>query len=77
MPESAAIVHIDIQDVRVRVALLASDTPVEREAGAASVWPDARGLARWLTDPQQQPFFDAVRLDQIRAQVSCQTQKCG
>ena len=69
MPESAAIVHIDIQDVRVRVALLASDTPEERGAGAASVWPDARGLARWLADPQQQPFFDAVRLDQIRAQV--------
>jgi len=59
VPESAAIVHIDIQDVRARVVLL------------------ARGLARWLADPQQQPFFDAVRLDQIRAQVSCQTQKCG
>jgi hypothetical protein len=72
MPESAAIVHIDIQDVRVRVVLLASDTPEEREAGAASVWPDARGLARWLADPQQQPFFDAVRLDQIRAQDACQ-----
>jgi hypothetical protein len=51
VPESAAIVHIDIQDVRVRVVLL------------------ARGLARWLADPQQQPFLDAVRLDQIRAQV--------
>ena len=29
----------------------------------------ADGLARWLADPQQQPFFDAVRLDQIRAQT--------
>jgi len=37
----------------------------------ALVWPDAGGLARWLADPRQQPFFDAVRLDQIRAQNSC------
>jgi hypothetical protein len=29
----------------------------------------ADGLAHWLAEPQQQPFFDAVRLDQIRAQV--------
>jgi hypothetical protein len=29
----------------------------------------ADGLTRWLAEPQQQPFFDAVRLDQIRAQV--------
>jgi hypothetical protein len=28
------------------------------------------GLAEWLAEPQQQPFFDAVRLDQIRAQMS-------
>jgi hypothetical protein len=35
----------------------------------ALVWPDADGLARWLADPQQQPFFDAVRFDQIRAQT--------
>jgi hypothetical protein len=39
--------------------------------GVALVWPDAGGLARWLADPRQQPFFDAVRLDQIRAQNSC------
>jgi hypothetical protein len=69
MPESAALVHIDIQDVQVTVVLLASNTPGERGAGVALVWPDADGLARWLADPQQQPFFDAVRLDQIRAQV--------
>jgi hypothetical protein len=36
--------------------------------GVALVWRDADGLARWLAEPQQQPFFDAVRLDQIRAQ---------
>jgi hypothetical protein len=36
----------------------------------ALVWPDAGGLARWLAEPQQQPFFDAVRLDQIRRQTS-------
>jgi hypothetical protein len=35
----------------------------------ALVWPDADGLARWLADPQQQPFFDAVHLDQIRVQA--------
>jgi hypothetical protein len=29
----------------------------------------ADGQARWLTEPQQQPFFDAVSLDQIRAQA--------
>jgi hypothetical protein len=89
MPESAALAHIDIQDVRVTVVLLAgsldSKTPEERRAihkawkswaahqgisgSVALVWPGAGGLARWLADPQQQPFFDAVRLDQIRAQV--------
>ena len=69
IPKSAALVHIDIQDVQVTVVLLASNTPGERGAGVALVWPDADGLARWLADPQQQPFFDAVRLDQIRAQV--------
>jgi hypothetical protein len=36
----------------------------------ALVWPDADGLAHWLAEPQQQPFFDAVRLDQIRAQTA-------
>jgi hypothetical protein len=35
----------------------------------ALVWPDAGGLARWLADPQQQPFLDAVSLEQIRAQA--------
>jgi hypothetical protein len=69
MPESASLAHIDVQDVRVTVVLLASNTPGEREAGLALVWPDTRGLARWLADPQQQPFFDALCLDQIRAQV--------
>jgi hypothetical protein len=64
---------------------LDSKTPEERHAiheawkswaarqgisrSVALVWPDAAGLARWLADPQQQPFFDAVSLDQIRAQV--------
>jgi hypothetical protein len=64
---------------------LDSKTPEERRAlheawkswaarqgisgSVALVWPDACGLARWLADPQQQPFFDAVRLDQIRAQT--------
>jgi hypothetical protein len=63
---------------------LDSKTPEERRAiheawknwaacqgmsgSVALLWPDARGLARWLADPQQQPFFDAVSLDQIRAQ---------
>jgi hypothetical protein len=90
MPESAALAHIDIQDVPVTVVLLAgsldSKTPEERRAiheawkswaagqgisgGVALVWPDACGLAQWLADPQQQPFFDAVHLDQIRRQTS-------
>ena len=89
MPESAALVHIEIQDVPVTVVVLAesldSKTPEERRAiheawkswaarqgisgNVALVWPDACGLAQWLADPQQQPFFDAVRLDQIRAQA--------
>ena len=63
---------------------LDSKTPEERRAiheawkswaarqgmsgSVALVWPDADGLAQWLADPQQQPFLDAVRLDQIRAQ---------
>jgi hypothetical protein len=88
--ESAALAHIDIQDVRVTVVSLAgsldSRTPEERRAiheawkswaarqgmsgGVALVWPDSDGLARWLAEPQQQPFFDAVRLDQIRRQTS-------
>jgi hypothetical protein len=85
MPESAALTRIDIQDVPVTVVSLAgsldSKTPEERRAiheawkswaahSVALVWPDACGLARWLADPQQQPFFDAVRLDQIRLQMS-------
>jgi hypothetical protein len=36
----------------------------------ALVWPDADGLTHWLADPQQQPFFDAVRHDQILRQTS-------
>jgi hypothetical protein len=63
---------------------LDSKTPEERRAiqeawkswaahqgipgSVALVWPDAGGLARWFADPSQQLFFDAVRLDQIRAQ---------
>jgi hypothetical protein len=71
MPEPAAIAHIDIQDVKVTVVLLAGRAARQGVSGnVALVWPDADGLARWLTDPQQQPFFDAVRLDQIRRQSS-------
>jgi hypothetical protein len=68
-PKSAAVAHIEIQDAQVTVVLLASNAPKERRAGVALVWPDADGLAQWFAAPQQQPFFDAVRLDQIRAQV--------
>jgi hypothetical protein len=70
MPESAAVVRIDNQDVQVTVVLLAGRAACQGISGSvALVWPDADGLARWLADPQQQPFFNAVRLDQIRAQV--------
>jgi hypothetical protein len=64
---------------------LDSKTPEERRAihaawkswagrqgmsgSVALVWLDSGGLARWLADPQQQPFLDAVRFDQIRAQA--------
>jgi len=63
---------------------LDSKTPEERRAiheawkgwaarqgmsgSVALVWPAAGGLAQWLADPQQQPFLDAVSLEQIRAQ---------
>jgi hypothetical protein len=77
MPESAAIAHIEIQDVPVTVGLLTSDAPGDRGAArqgisgsVALVWRDADGRARWLADPQQQPFLDAVRLDQIRRQTT-------
>jgi hypothetical protein len=80
MPEPAALAHIDIQDVQVTVVFLASNTPEERGAArqgasgsVALVWPDANGLARWLADPQQRPFLDAVSLNQIRAQVEAGT----
>lgn len=89
MPESAALVHIEIQDVPVTVVVLAesldSKTPEERRAiheawkswaahqgisgNVALLWPDTCGRAQWLAEPQQQPFFDAVCLDQIRAQA--------
>jgi hypothetical protein len=70
MPESAAIAQIDIQDVQMTVVLLAGWAARQGIPGSvALVWPDADGLAHWLADPQQQPFFDAVRLDQIRVQV--------
>jgi len=64
MPESAMIAHIDIQDVQVTVLLLAERAACRRISGnVALVWRDANGLACWLAAPQQQPFFDAVRLD--------------
>jgi hypothetical protein len=58
MPESAAVAHIEIGDVQVTVVLLAPKTPEEHAVALV-----------WAAAPQQQPFFDAVRLDQIRAQV--------
>jgi len=70
VPESAALAQIDMQDVQVTVVFLARGAARQGISGnVALVWPDADGLTRWLADPQQQPFFDAVRLDQIRAQV--------
>jgi hypothetical protein len=71
MPEPAvALARIDIQDVQVTVVLLARGAARQGISGnVALVWPDADGLTHWLADPQQQPFFDAVRHDQIRAQV--------
>jgi hypothetical protein len=63
---------------------LDSKTPEERRAvheawkswavgqgmpgSVALVWPDANGVARWLAEPQQLPFLEAVGLEQVRAQ---------
>jgi hypothetical protein len=63
---------------------LDSKTPEERRAihqawkswargqgipgSVALVWPDARGAARWVAEPQQLPFLEAVGLGQVRAQ---------
>jgi len=63
---------------------LDSKTPEERRAihegwkswaaqqgmsgSVALVWPDASGVAHWVAEPQQRPFLEAVRLDQVRAQ---------
>ncbi len=63
---------------------LDSKTPEERHAiqeawkswaagqgmsgSVALVWRDVGGLAQWVAEPQQRPFLEAVRLDQIRAQ---------
>ena len=86
---SAAIAHLELQDVQLTVVCLAesleSKATEERRAvyeawidwaarrgmpgSVALVWPDAFGLAQWLAEPQQRPFLDAVRLDQIRAQA--------
>ena len=87
--ESASVVHIDIQDVRVIVIYLTecldSTTMNEQRTAherwkiwaahegmagnVALVWADDCGLAHCIAEPQQQRFLDAVRLDQIRAQL--------
>jgi hypothetical protein len=76
--EPAAIVHLDIQDVRVMVVCLEEQSAVHEawktwaasQSGVALVWPDACGQPRWLAEPQQLSFLQSVRLDQIRAQTS-------
>ena len=55
----------------VQASLIAAARHAPGEvAPSVIVWPDADGLTHWLADPQQQPFFDAVRHDQILRQTS-------
>jgi hypothetical protein len=84
--ESAAVAILSIGDVQVAVICLdasfASKTREERlavyagwkrrTAGAAValVWPDDRGLVRWIAEQHQEPFLRAVRIDQLQAQVT-------
>jgi hypothetical protein len=71
--------HPDAQDINPLVHYLQSDAaPMPESADIVRIDIQdvqvtvvllADGRAHWLAEPQQQPFFDAVRLDQIRAQV--------
>jgi hypothetical protein len=67
--EPAAVVHIDIEDVRLTIACLDAPPAIREVRGnLALVWRDACGRPQWLAEPQRLPFLQSLRLDQIRSQ---------
>jgi hypothetical protein len=57
-----------IQDVEILAVL--SDSRVDAGVETAVVWRDATGAKKFRCAPQQQPFFESLRYDQIAAQIN-------
>jgi hypothetical protein len=70
------VVQFDIHDAPLTVVCFEEERAIhedwkrwaDRQSGVALVWPDASGQPQWLAEPQQLPFLQSLRLDQIRAQ---------
>jgi hypothetical protein len=63
----AAVASIEIMDVPVTIVFGEEDSGVAD--GIVRVWEDASGTMRFITPPEQQPFFAAMKYDQLRAQT--------
>jgi len=58
---------IEIMDVLVTIVFGESDERIEEDV--VRVWEDAAGIMQFIAPPEQQPFFAAMKYDQLRAQT--------
>jgi hypothetical protein len=65
-PEGA-VASIEIMDVPLTIVFGADDDGVR--GNVVRVWEDAAGIMQFIAPPEQQPFFAAMKYDQLRAQT--------
>jgi hypothetical protein len=63
-----ALSCLEILDFQVRIAFTGDDC--ELPEGIVRVWEDSLGRIRFVAPAQQEPFFAAMKYDQLRAQAN-------
>jgi hypothetical protein len=67
-PAPPALSCLEILDVQVRIAFTGEDC--EFAGDIVRVWEDSLGRIRFVAPAQQEPFFAAMKYDQLRAQAN-------
>jgi hypothetical protein len=69
--DTSETAHFTIQDAEVNIIFPNSDiNPGTIKGEIAVMWRDASGNKKFICPPQQRPFFECVRYDQLTAQVA-------
>jgi hypothetical protein len=67
----AEIASFIFMDVPLRIAFVKESAARERlpENAVVRVWEDSSGRMQFIAPPEQRPFFEAMKYDQLRAQM--------